>query len=800
MAVEGEPILILLVEDEPAHAEAFVRAFQSEGRNDVVKVVGTLREYRDLVAAGPPGIAVVDMVLSDGRGVDVLVSPPEAGLFPVVVLTSFGNERTAVEAMRAGALDYVVKSPTAFAEMPHTVARVLREWDLLREGQRTQAALRASEARFRGMAEQLADVLYTTDAQGVITFVSPSARAVFGWDPEEMTGRHFQEFLVEDQVPRVLAAFGAAEESGARLPDLELTIERKDGSAFFAELTGAPIVSGTGQAGFLGVIRDVSERKRAETVLLEAFSHAQAANVAKSQFLATMSHEIRTPMNGVIGFTGLLLETALSEDQRQYAEIVRSSGQALLDLINDILDYSKVEAGRLELEELDFDLRTTLDDFSDLLALRAQEKGLEFACGIAPDVPTLLKGDPGRLRQILVNLAGNAVKFTASGGVSVRVSLESETEDSATLRFQVRDTGIGIPKDKLGLLFGAFQQVDSSTSRNYGGTGLGLAIARRLAELMGGAAGVESAEGEGTTFWFTAVLGRQDASARAPQAPPTTDLRGHRVLIVDDNAELRDIVCLMLAGWGVRATEAASGEAALALLREASTARDPFRLAILDMRMPEMGGEDLARAIAASPELRETRLVLMTTLARRGDASRMKDAGFSAYLPKPIKQSELRDCLSAVFGAGAEWEEDAPPLDARHSERQSQRARFRILLAEDNVTNQKVALGILGKLGFRADAVANGREVVEALGTLPYDLVFMDVQMPVLDGFEATRLIRSGESQALNPNVPVIAMTALADQDDRARCLDAGMNDCLSKPISAQAVAAVIERWLGLGE
>jgi PAS domain S-box-containing protein len=653
------------------------------------------------------------------------------------------------------------------------------------------------------MAEQLADVLYTTDAQGVITFVSPSARAVFGWDPEEMTGRHFQEFLVEDQVPRVLAAFGAAEESGARLPDLELTIERKDGSAFFAELTGAPIVSGTGQAGFLGVIRDVSERKRAETVLLEAFSHAQAANVAKSQFLATMSHEIRTPMNGVIGFTGLLLETALNEEQRQYAEIVRSSGQALLDLINDILDFSKVEAGRLELEELDFDLRATLDDFSDLLALRAQEKGIEFACGIAPDVPTLLKGDPGRLRQILVNLAGNAVKFTAAGGVSVRVSLAEPSSlnpepstPSVLLRFSVRDTGIGIPKDKLGLLFGAFQQVDSSTSRNYGGTGLGLAIARRLAELMGGAAGVESEEGEGTTFWFTAVFGRRAASAQAPQAPPMAEVRGHRVLIVDDNAELRDILCLMLAQWGIRAAEAASGEAALALLREASTARDPFRLAIVDMRMPEMGGEDLARAIAASPELRETRLVLMTTLARRGDASRMKDAGFSAYLPKPIKQSELRDCLSAVFGAGAEWEEDAPPLDARHSERQGRRARFRILLADDNATNQKVVLEILGKMGFRADAVANGREVVEALGTLPYDLVFMDVQMPVLDGFEATRLIRSGESKALNPNVPVIAMTALADENDRVRSLDAGMNDCLSKPISARAVAAVLEKWL----
>ncbi|SPE34686.1 putative Histidine kinase [Candidatus Sulfopaludibacter sp. SbA3] len=631
------------------------------------------------------------------------------------------------------------------------------------------------------------------DPDSNVRLWNPAVEQIYGWTRDEVLGRRLR-VIPQDHADDDLRTQQEVFAQGG-ITDRERLGLRKDGSVVPISLSGAPLHNAAGDVtGAMYVVMDLTERKRVEEALREAKVRAEAANRAKSEFLANMSHEIRTPMNAVLGMLQLVLDTALSPEQEHYLTVARGAAESLMRVLNDILDFSRIEARELSLAHVGFDVRTVLGETAETMALQAHTKGLELTCQVAPRIPALLNGDPLRLRQVLTNLLANAIKFTYTGEIGIVAGVESEGDRSATLRFQVTDTGIGVLPEKAAVLFDPFVQGDGSATRKFGGTGLGLALSRRLIEMMGGEIGVDSEPGRGSTFWFTAVFGK---TARQPehQAVPTPALDSLKVLVVDDSGANRTLVGAVLKAWGGCCHHACEGLSALAALRQAKEAGDPFRLAVVDMSLPGMTGEELGRQIASDRDLQETALALMTYPGQRFDPVRLRQIGFAAYVWKPVLQPGLAAAVMDALSLSNPGEISGPathPLAGVPWQN-----RKRILIVEDDSASMEVALAMTQKLGYDADPVKNGAEALTALENVIYDGVLMDCEMPEMGGCETVARVRGWKADAHNATIPIIALTAHARQSDRDRCLHAGMNDYLSKPVELDELARTLSRWLG---
>jgi two-component system, sensor histidine kinase and response regulator len=668
-------------------------------------------------------------------------------------------------------------------------------WDVTSR-KKTEEELAYERDLLRGLLDNIPDRIYFKDVKSRFLRVSSSmAKRLGAKDPVDVFGKTDFDFYPRDLAQEFFNDEQRIITTGQPLINKLERIVDVDEVESWASVTKVPLYNRSGiVTGIIGISRDVTKLKEAEVALEQARDAALETARLKSQFLANMSHEIRTPMNAITGMTDLLLDTPLDEEQREFVDTIRGSTETLLGLINDILDFSKIEAGKLSIETIDFDLREIVEETAEMLAQRAQAKGVELLHTIADDAPTLLRGDPRRVRQVLSNLVSNAVKFTERGEVTIRVTRLSDSPNEVRLRIAVTDTGIGLDKKTLPLMFQAFTQADGSTTRKYGGTGLGLAISRQLVEMMRGQIGVESELGRGSEFWFELPFGKQPV--RSPASEEVSAFDGLRVLVVDDNESSRKALQHQLSRWRMRSSGAVDAADALNQLRSA-VATDRFRVVLLDMQMPGMDGLTLATAIRKEPNLAETATVILAPLGQRLDEELMSDAGIAHCVLKPVKQSRLMDALVNVTHRPATSPSTAPASDIALPTREKRAAApLRILLAEDNAVNQKLALRQLQKLGYTAQPVSNGVEVLQEIQRVSYDVILMDCQMPGMDGYEVTRRIRTHEKQHGSHRAPIyiIAVTAHALEGDRERCLSAGMNDYVTKPLHISQLQAVLDR------
>ena len=667
-----------------------------------------------------------------------------------------------------------------------------------------EQALRLSEERFKQLVEHTGDIIYRTDQNGRFTFINATVERLMGYQPQELLGRHFLFPVCLPWRARVAEFYQRQFEELTPNTHHYFPVVHKDGSVMWVGQTVQLIIESGRVVAAQAVARDVTQRVRLEDELNRARDAALESARLKSEFLANMSHEIRTPMNGIIGMASLLADTELDQDQRHFVDSIRESANALLGIINDILDFSKIEAGKIQIEVVDFDLRLDIEGIVSLFSEVAESKNLELTYIIDAEVPNLLHADSSRLRQVLINLLGNAVKFTTAGEVALAVTCPEQTASEARLHFEVRDTGIGISEDEQSRLFSAFVQADGSTARRFGGTGLGLAISKQLVEAMGGQIGVNSSPGEGSTFWFTVQVAKQ-VGGGVSQSFTRTGLQGLRALVVDDQATNREVLSKQLSAWLVDVAESDSFDGALLDLRCAADNGRPFDFALIDHHVNGLDGLDWARVISGEQDIAHVPLILLSTFGKRPSEATIIEAGFRASLTKPVRQSQLYECLVNVMSdqfPGSKTLKTKPLASVTPSTAVAQtnkadshfESNARLLVVEDNPINQDVARYQIEKLGYRVDVAKDGSEALELLDSHDYALVLMDCHMPGIDGYEASTLIRSRvDSKRV---IPIIGVTASAAAGEREKCLRAGMNDFLLKPFQQEELIEKIVSWL----
>jgi PAS domain S-box-containing protein len=735
----------------------------------------TTSAWRDSTGSGP--VMSIPMV-SGGETIGAVTVARHKGAPPF----------TPVEAARALILVPPLAGAVRISSLSDQLRRVNKAAD--DETARLSNSLRL-------LLQSAGEGIYGIDSEGRCTFMNAAAAKALGVDPTEAIGQitHpiFHHTRSDGTTYRAEEGpiYSVLRGGGSCRVETEM-MSRLDGTAFAAEYAAFPIVEGDIVTGAVITFNDITDRKRIEADLTAAHLQAMEGSRLKSEFLANMSHEIRTPMNGIIGMTGLLLTTPLDAEQHEYAETISQSAETLLTVINDILDFSKIEAGKIDIESIDCDLRHVVEDAVKLVAHRAEEKGLELTVAVDLQPSSMVRGDPVRIRQVLVNILGNAVKFTDTGEVTLRVHVVRQRADSLVVRFEVTDTGIGIDPKHLGRLFESFSQADASTTRRFGGTGLGLAICKQLVELMGGEIGVNSIVGKGSTFFFVLTFPKSTARAVSPQKA----LDDVHVLVVDDHRTNRVVLDQSLRAWGARPEWFEGGAEALAAMVDAAGRGDPFRVALLDHQMPHMDGIEVATRIRLSPELRQTRLILLPSVVRPGDTDTAREAGIDAFLAKPVRMARLRECLATLLSP-ADHEEPAEMMTQYTRPEALKGGRGRVLVVDDNPVNQRVVRLMLEKMGYDVDVADNGVVAVACVSRALYDAVLMDCQMPVMDGFEATREIRRQE-EGTDRHTLIIAVTGGALMGDAEKCLDAGMDAYLSKPIMAESLGAMVESWTEL--